>query len=62
VFCADAVSQSNHSNNDNVRDDSHFRPTPACFCVASLKVGVATHKRKTNTVMMWLELLGMEKE
>jgi hypothetical protein len=62
VLCADAFSQSNHSNNDNVRDDSHLRPTPACFCVASLKVGVAMHNKKTITVKMWLELLSMEKE
>jgi hypothetical protein len=61
VLCANAFSQSNHSNNDNVRDDSHFRPTPACFCVASLKVVVAMRNKKTITVMMWLELLSMEK-
>jgi hypothetical protein len=61
VLCADAFSQSNHSKKDNVRDDSHLRPTPACFCVASLKVGVAMHNKKI-TVMMWLELLSMEKE
>jgi hypothetical protein len=59
VLCAD---QSNHSNNDNVRDDSHLRPTPACFCVASLKVGVAMQNIKTITVMLWLELLSVEKE
>jgi hypothetical protein len=59
VLCANAFSQRNHSNNDNVRDD---RPTPACFCVASLKVGVAMHNKKTITVMMWLELLSMGKE
>jgi hypothetical protein len=46
VLCADAFSQSNHSNNDNVRDDSHLRPTPACLCVASLKVGVAMLNKK----------------
>jgi hypothetical protein len=62
VLCADAFSQSNHSNNDNVRYDSHLRPTPACFCVASLKVGVAMRNKKTITVMMWLQLLSMEKE
>jgi hypothetical protein len=62
VLCADAFSRSNHSNNDNVRDDGYLRPTPACFCVASLKVGVTMRNKKTITVMMWLELLSMEKE
>jgi hypothetical protein len=62
VLCADAFSRSNHSKNDNVRDDGHLRPTPACFCVASPKVGVAMCNKKTITVMMWLELLSMEKE
>jgi hypothetical protein len=62
VLFADAFSQSNHSNNDNVRDDSHLRPTPACFCAASLKVGAAMRNKKMITVMMWLELLSMEKE
>jgi hypothetical protein len=62
VLCADAIHQGNHSNNDNVRDDSHLRPIPACFCVASLKVGVAMHNKNMITVMMWLELLSMEKE
>jgi hypothetical protein len=47
VLCADAFSQSNHSNNDHVRDDSHLRPIPACFCVASLKVRVAMRNKKT---------------
>jgi hypothetical protein len=37
-------------------------PTPACFCVASLKVGVAMRNKKTITGMMWPELLSMEKE
>jgi hypothetical protein len=62
VLCADAFSQNNHSNNDNVRDDSHLRPTPACFCVASLKVGVTMRNKKMITVMTWLELLSTEKE
>jgi hypothetical protein len=59
VLCADAFS--NHSNNDNVRDDSHLRPTPACFYVGSMKVGVAISNKKTITMMMWLELLSLEK-
>jgi hypothetical protein len=62
VLRADAFSLSNHSNNDNVRNDSHLRPRPACFCVTSLKVGVALHNKKTITVMMWLEFLSMEKD
>jgi hypothetical protein len=62
VLCADAFSQSNHSNNDDVRDDGHLMPTPACFYVASLKAGVAMRNKKMITVMMWLELLSMEKE
>jgi hypothetical protein len=48
VIRANSFSKSNHNNNDNVRDDSHLRPTPACFCVASLKVRVAMHKKKDD--------------
>jgi hypothetical protein len=62
VLCADTFSQSNHSNNDNVTDDNHLRPILACFCVASLKVGVAMRNKEMIRVMMWLELLSMEKE
>jgi hypothetical protein len=49
LWCDHAFNQNNHNNNDN-----DFRPTPACFCVTSLKVGVVMrNKRMTLPLIRW---------